>query len=119
MPRQDPRSHESGHPEGAHGRLIESMRLLAYLFDLIVFVVIGRLVALIIQRLFGQPQSPQPGPRSGAAQGQTRPGETARDPVCGMFVSTELSVPLKENGRVLHFCSRECLERYQKEVLHV
>ncbi len=119
MPRREPRGHKRGHPEGFEGRLIECMRLLAYLFDLIVFVIIGRLAVLIIQRLFGRPQSASPDQRSGAAQGQTRQGETARDPVCGMFVSTELSVPLKENGRVLHFCSRECLERYQKEVLHV
>lgn len=97
------------------------MRLLAYLFDLIVFVIIGRLVALILHRLFGRPQAVRSGPRSEAAQDtrQTHQGETARDPVCGMFVSTELSHPLKENGRVLHFCSRECLERYQKEVQHV
>jgi YHS domain-containing protein len=97
------------------------MRFLAYLFDLIVFVVIGRIVALIINRLFGGPQTSRSGPRGGAAADarQTRQGETARDPVCGMFVSTELSHPLKENGKVLHFCSRECLERYQKEVQHV
>ena len=119
MPRQDRRSHKRGHPEGSRGRLTECMRLLAYLFDLIVFVIIGRIVTLILQRLFGRPQSAQPSQQSGAAQEQTRQGETARDPVCGMFVSTELSVPLKENGRVLHFCSRECLERYQKQVLQV
>lgn len=97
------------------------MRLLAYLFDLIVFVVIGRLVTMVIQRLFGRPQASSASARSGAEQnpGQTRQGETVRDPMCGMFVSTELSHPLKENGQFLHFCSRECLERYQKEVLHV
>ena len=96
------------------------MRLLAYLFDLIVFVVVGRLVTMIIQRLFGRPQSAGQGPQGGSAQKppQPRQGETARDPVCGMFVSTEVSIPLKENGKMLHFCSRECLERYQKEVQH-
>jgi YHS domain-containing protein len=97
------------------------MRLLAYLFDLIVFVVVGRLVGLIIQRLFGKSPafrrgSPGTPPR---AAPETRRGETVRDPVCGMFVSTELSHPLKQNGETLHFCSEECLERYQKEVLHV
>lgn len=97
------------------------MRLLAYLFDLIVFVIIGRLVTMIIQRLFGRPQSARQGAQGAGAPDshQSRQGETARDPVCGMFVSTEVSVPLKENGKTLHFCSRECLERYQKEVLHV
>lgn len=41
-------------------------------------------------------------------------GRTARDPVCGMFVSTEVSYRLEENGRVLHFCSKKCLETYEK-----
>lgn len=97
------------------------MRLLAYLFDLIVFVIIGRLLTLIIQRLFGRPASARQGPQSAGPEDsrQSRQGETARDPVCGMFVSTEVSVSLKENGKVLHFCSRACLERYQKEALHV
>lgn len=42
-----------------------------------------------------------------------RGGETARDPVCGMFVSTELSHKLPRGAQTLHFCSKECLERYQ------
>lgn len=42
-------------------------------------------------------------------------GQTARDPVCGMFVSTELSHKLNDGGLTLHFCSRECLEQYQKK----
>ena len=42
-------------------------------------------------------------------------GEMARDPVCGMFVSTELSHQLRQGTDKLHFCSRECLEKYQKD----
>ena len=97
------------------------MRLLAYLFDLIVFIVIGRLVGMILQRLSGKSQAHPWGTRGGSSRQtpETRQGETARDPVCGMFVSTELSHQLKQDGKLLHFCSEECLERYQREVLHV
>jgi YHS domain-containing protein len=97
------------------------MRILAYLFDLIVFIVVGRLVGLVISRLFGKSQAPRWTSRGAAPQAapETRQGETVRDPVCGMFVSTELSHKLKQDGKLLHFCSQECLERYQKEVLHV
>ncbi|MFB3921261.1 MAG: hypothetical protein ACE145_06030 [Terriglobia bacterium] len=90
-------------------------RLLVYLFDLIVVTIMGWIVARIMQRLFGGPAVHSAGPRSGPARG-SRPaisGETARDPVCGMFVSTELSHRLTRGGETLHFCSRECLERYQ------
>jgi len=42
-------------------------------------------------------------------------GRTARDPVCGMFVSTEVSHRLVENGQVVHFCSKNCMESYEKQ----
>jgi YHS domain-containing protein len=92
------------------------VRILLYLFDLIVVTIIGWILARIVQRLFGTPvQGPRRGQRSAP---RTTPrsaiaGETARDPVCGMFVSTELSHQLRRDGKTLHFCSRECLERYQ------
>jgi len=41
-------------------------------------------------------------------------GEMARDPVCGMFVSTELPHRLRVGAKTLYFCSEECLEKYQK-----
>jgi YHS domain-containing protein len=41
-------------------------------------------------------------------------GRTARDPVCGMFVSTEVSHRLVEDGQVVHFCSKNCMESYKK-----
>jgi YHS domain-containing protein len=93
------------------------MRILLYLFDLVVALVVGRVLGAVVQRVmggsraqhFGAGQAAQPPPR------QTHGGQTARDPVCGMFVSTELSHRLTLHGETLHFCSRECLERYQKE----
>jgi YHS domain-containing protein len=42
----------------------------------------------------------------------------ARDPVCGMFVSTELSQQLRRGMDTVHFCSRECMEKYKKDVEH-
>jgi YHS domain-containing protein len=46
-------------------------------------------------------------------------GEMARDPICGMFVSTELSHRLTRGSQTLHFCSPGCLEKYQKEAVNV
>lgn len=36
-----------------------------------------------------------------------------RDPICGTYVSPEVSFPLEQEGKVLHFCSAECRSRYQ------
>lgn len=91
------------------------VRLLIYLFDLIVVTIIGWIVARMLQRLFGGSTTRPSGSRTvrpGASRSAIA-GETARDPVCGMFVSTELSHRLTRGSETLHFCSRECLERYQ------
>jgi YHS domain-containing protein len=93
------------------------MRILLYLFDLVVALVAGRILGAVVQRVmgrsraqpFGPGQAAQPPPR------QTRGGQMVRDPVCGMFVSTELSQRFTLDGQTFHFCSRECLERYRKE----
>ncbi len=93
------------------------VRLIAYLLDVIAAVVLVRLVGRVLNRLFGVPKdyfwsSQSAAPRSGPSQ--PLQGVTARDPVCGMFVSTELSHRLTRGRDILHFCSRECLERYEK-----
>lgn len=46
-------------------------------------------------------------------------GRTVRDPVCGMFVSTEVSHRLVRGGEVLHFCSKECMENYERKMARV
>jgi YHS domain-containing protein len=55
-----------------------------------------------------------------AASPSTAPhrAEMARDPVCGMFVSTELPHHLRRGKDSLHFCSRECLEKFLKDSEH-
>jgi YHS domain-containing protein len=35
-----------------------------------------------------------------------------RDPVCGMHVDETLSIPLREDGALLHFCSIACRDAH-------
>jgi len=35
-----------------------------------------------------------------------------RDPVCGVHVAEVLSIPLREGGEVVHFCSKACRDKY-------
>lgn len=52
------------------------------------------------------------------AEGSTVPQTTTasrrlvRDPVCGMHVDETLSIPLREGGELLHFCSIACRDAY-------
>ena len=39
-------------------------------------------------------------------------GDLKRDPVCGTYVSTSVSVKRTVKGIVVHFCSNECRDKY-------
>ncbi len=39
-------------------------------------------------------------------------GELKKDPVCGTYVSAGASVTRTVNGKLLHFCSKECRDKY-------
>jgi len=95
----------------------------SFLLDLLEFAIVMiflKVVGKSLGALFGSARVPTarraPHARRNAAPHQ---GEMARDPVCGMFVSTELSQQLRRGKDTLHFCSRECLQKYEKDVEHV
>jgi YHS domain-containing protein len=92
-------------------------RLLDIVFDLIMAVVVGRMLVGVFRNFLGSHANPSSGsgPSPGQDRGQqTIRGKTVRDPICGMFVSTELSHRLEWHGKLVHFCSQECLERFRK-----
>jgi YHS domain-containing protein len=93
-------------------------RILDLLFDLATALIVVRMLAGAVRGLFKPGSTHFTSPPGAASQGEKPPasktGETVRDPVCGMFVSTELSHSLRSHGKVLYFCSEECLERYRK-----
>jgi YHS domain-containing protein len=39
-----------------------------------------------------------------------------RDPVCGMHLAESVAIPLREGGELLHFCSRDCRQKYLADV---
>ncbi|MGH9677798.1 MAG: hypothetical protein ACRD36_11910 [Candidatus Acidiferrum sp.] len=54
------------------------------------------------------------GQGAGNAQNETAARRLVRDPVCGMHVAEELSIPLREGGELVHFCSVDCRDKYVK-----
>ena len=91
------------------------MELLVRLFE---FIAITWIVRFLISNLIGGSSNPQRSSQAyGAASGQ-RPsepasmGEMKKDPQCGTYVSTELSLKTRNGGEVLHFCSQECQDAY-------
>jgi YHS domain-containing protein len=45
--------------------------------------------------------------------GTMRPKPLHRDPVCGTWVSPEISYTLDQASQTFHFCSAECRERFR------
>ena len=91
-------------------------RLIEAIMDLVFLIGVVYTISKTIRGLLGGGQKGvQGGPQGGRKRtAKVAQGRTARDPVCGMFVSTEVSHRLVEGGQVLHFCSKNCMESYEK-----
>ena len=67
--------------------------------------VIG-LIARAFSQLAGDSAQPSAGrPPSG--------GELKQDPVCGTFVAVTSSIQSTVDGKVVHFCSTDCRDKYR------
>lgn len=47
--------------------------------------------------------------------GRTISGQMVKDPHCGMYVATELTVTARVNGETVHFCSPVCRDAFIQE----
>src|SRR5579862_1204686 len=97
----------------------------SFLFEILDFIVLALFIVGVLRKigsLFRPTQinikTPAGGPSASGASVPHR-AEMARDPVCGMFVSTELPHQLRRGKDILHFCSEECLQKFQKDSEYV
>jgi YHS domain-containing protein len=96
-------------------------RVFVYLFEIIMLYLFVRYLWRALRSAFGTSKvhfRTSTNPPWQRNVPETRRGEMVRDPVCGMFVSTELSHRLRLGNQTLHFCSSECMQRYQKDVVN-
>ena len=97
----------------------------SFLFEILDFIVLMLFVMALARKIGSLFRPTRVNIRTSAGGPSTSPssaphrGEMARDPVCGIFVSTELPYQLWRGKDSLHFCSRECLEKFQKDPKHV
>jgi YHS domain-containing protein len=89
-------------------------RTLRFLLWLLVLSWGLRLLRRIVSGVFQNQQSP--GPQTGESpegiSSLTAARRLVRDPVCGMHVDETLSIPFREGGDLLHFCSPACRDEY-------
>jgi len=74
-------------------------------------------VVTMVQRAFkggGRTQPPVRSPNAKQQSATTQQSATMlqQDPVCGTYVAVDTSLKRVVNGRVVHFCSPECRDKY-------
>ena len=98
----------------------------SFFFRIFELLAILWLVRLFMRILFGGVNTrPSAGPFNAGAFSGANPGrqssgqervviggEMKKDPQCGMYVSTELSIKHNAGKETLHFCSTECEQEY-------
>jgi YHS domain-containing protein len=47
-----------------------------------------------------------------STEGRQSGRRLVRDPICGMHVDETLSIPFRDEGELLHFCSAACRDAY-------
>ena len=90
--------------------------MLAFISRLILILVALSVIRYVIQ--FAQRFLRISGPGAMAPRAAASPqakGSTVlqQDPVCGTYVAGDLSLKRIVRGKVIHFCSPECRDRYQ------
>jgi YHS domain-containing protein len=86
--------------------------LLARLILLVIVISLIRSVARFVHTLWtGMQASHQH--VSGPAGGAPVTTMLQQDPVCGTYVAIDSSLKRIVQGRVVHFCSAECRDKYQ------
>jgi YHS domain-containing protein len=77
---------------------------------LIAISVIRSVISFVQRAIHGvRPPSSVRGPAGTPGTGATM---LQQDPVCGTYVAVDSSLKRVVNGRVLHFCSAECRDKY-------
>ncbi|MDP9053333.1 MAG: hypothetical protein M3N93_03400 [Acidobacteriota bacterium] len=87
--------------------------MFAFLARLILFMVaisVLRSVAGLVQRAFNGVRPPA------SVRGRANPAPATllqQDPVCGAYVAIDSSLKRVVRGRVIHFCSAECRDKFR------
>jgi YHS domain-containing protein len=84
---------------------------LARLILFLIAISVIRSVISFVQRAVSGVRPPNRVRGGGGAAG-TAATMLQQDPVCGTYVAVDSSLKRVVNGRVLHFCSPECRDKY-------
>jgi YHS domain-containing protein len=93
------------------------MNVLARIMKFLFWLLLVSWGLRLLRRMAGAKlrEAPMPQQNADASAGIPAPAAArrlVRDPVCGMHVDETLSIPFREESRLLHFCSPACRDAY-------
>jgi YHS domain-containing protein len=106
-------------PLGTHSYKMNFLaRIVRFLFWLLVLSWGLRLLRYFVGRMVrnNQAAAPQTADSADGIPASSGARRLVRDPVCGMHVDETLSIPFREEGALLHFCSPACRDTYAGNV---
>ncbi len=89
------------------------IRTVLYLLLSVLALALLRSVIGLVMKAFSQLLQPtQPDSSGGGASGGGSVGELMQDPVCGVFVPSATSTKKTVGGKLYHFCSANCRDKF-------
>ena len=85
---------------------------------LIIFVSVLLLGRWLLNKLFGTASSRSGGPARKSGRQKAIPGQTFKDPQCGIYVASSLAVSHQVGEKEHHFCSARCRDEFLAEQAH-
>jgi YHS domain-containing protein len=92
------------------------MKSVQRFFRYVFWAVVTAAIAWIVRKAFQRAAEHSSGNARAMVQptaATQRPKALVRDPVCGTYVAEDISYSLIQGGENLHFCSRDCAEKYR------
>lgn len=86
--------------------------ILEVLLPILFFTLVRAVIRSIFQGVRNVASPPQSAPATRQTQVVQSGGELKKDPVCGTYVSPSVSVTRRIDGELIHFCSKECRDKY-------
>ena len=98
----------------------ESLKFLGRIFRYIFWFVVTAGIAWVMKKAVDRASRPHSyGGREPLRVPQPAASkELFRDPVCGTYVAEDISYFFQQGKETLHFCSRDCMDHYQRDLQH-
>lgn len=95
------------------------MKFLGRIFRFLMWFVVTVGIAWVMKKAVDRASRTRSyGAREPARVPPTAAKELFRDPVCGTYVAEDISYLYEQGKQTLHFCSRDCMEHYQRDLQH-